>query len=362
MNKLLKKLMHNAFLVHWEEMTRDHPIIWVEIEVTRRCQLQCLHCGSSCSIDSPYAEELDMDTILKVFTRVKQAYPDKKIKVAITGGEALVRKDIFKLMARISEMGFPMSLVTNGMAVDEEKAKYLAAAGVTGVSVSVDGLKDNHNWLRNNPNSFDKAIEALKIFQDSGYFYVEPITTVNKRNLVELEALDELFIGMKLPSWRLGKTFPIGRANDYPELFLDAKELRTMLDFVKARHRDKKRPMKVTFCEEGYLGNDYEMEVRDYFFRCPAGVTVLTILGDGSITGCAAASMEYIQGNIKTDDVVDVWENRFEVFRKRDWMKKGKCAECKVYDYCRGDGFHFWAKDEFVAPVCDYRMITETKK
>ena len=200
-------------------------------------------------------------------------------------------------------------------------------------------------------------MDTLRRLQDSGFFYVEPITTVNRRNLKELPRMEEMFLAEGVPSWRMFKTFPIGRANDYPELFLDGAEFGTLLDFIKKRYNDKRRKMKVTFCEIGYLG-DYELEVRSFFAQCFAGINTLAVLADGSITGCAAASKEFVQGNVRTDDVIDVWENRFQAFRDRSWMTKGKCGSCGVYGWCRGDGLHLGTKDGTDPAECNFGLLT----
>jgi len=356
MLKWVKKRLHDVFLENWKKNEIEHPIRWLEIEVTRRCQLSCLHCGSSCGAEKVPPGELTFDEWMTVFRRVAETYGTKDIKVAITGGEPLVRDDLYRLMANITEMGFQVTMMTNGMRMDDTVIKYLAASGVGGVGVSIDGMEENHDWLRNRKGAFDHAVGALKMLQDSGYFYVEPITTVNKRNLGELERMEELFRSIGVPSWRLFKTFPIGRANEYPELFLDGREFRELVHFIRKRYTDKKHKPKVSFCEIGYLGDD-ELEVRSFFAQCFAGINTLAVLADGSITGCAAVSPGFIQGNIRKDDVIDIWENRFKVFRDRSWMERGECGECGVYPYCRGDGFHLWEKAGLNPAECNFKLL-----
>ncbi|OHD56604.1 MAG: hypothetical protein A2Y33_03660 [Spirochaetes bacterium GWF1_51_8] len=357
MLKVFKKLAHDAFLENWKQNVETHRMHWLEVEVTHRCQLHCLHCGSSCGTEQYAPKELDFEEWLDVFRKVAKAYDPAQIKVAVTGGEPLVRPDIYRLIANITEMGYKVSLMTNGMTMDDRIVKYLAAAHVNGIGVSIDGLEENHDWLRNKKGAFAKATDTLKRLRDSGFFYVEPITTVNKRNLRELERMEEMFIAMDMPSWRMFKTFPIGRANGYPELFLDGVEFKYLMDFIRKRYTDKRRKMKVSFCEIGYLG-EYELDVRSFFAQCFAGINTLAVLAEGSITGCAAVSPEFIQGNVRTDDVVDVWEHRFHVFRDRSWMKQGKCGSCNVYPYCRGDGFHLWKKDGADPAECNYSLLT----
>ncbi len=89
----------------------------------------------------------------------------------------------------------------------------------------------------------------------------------------------------------------------------------------------------------------YEGEVRDYFFECQAGVSVASVLLDGSIGACPSIRADYTQGNIYKDDLWDVWQNRYEVYRDRQWMRCGVCADCSFWRYCEGNGMHLRDSD-----------------
>ena len=84
----------------------------------------------------------------------------------------------------------------------------------------------------------------------------------------------------------------------------------------------------------------YEGEVRNRFFSCQAGVSVGSVMADGSIAACASIRADYNQGNIYEDDFMDVWENRYQKYRNREWMKKDDCASCSYFRYCQGNGMH----------------------
>ena len=81
-------------------------------------------------------------------------------------------------------------------------------------------------------------------------------------------------------------------------------------------------------------------KVRDHYYNCIAGVSVASIRSDGSISGCLSIRSDYNQGNVHTDSFWDVWENRFQEYRNRRWMKKGDCAHCDAWRYCQGGGMH----------------------
>jgi radical SAM protein with 4Fe4S-binding SPASM domain len=100
----------------------------------------------------------------------------------------------------------------------------------------------------------------------------------------------------------------------------------------------------------------YETEVRDHFYMCNAGVTVASIRVNGDISGCTSVRGNYAQGNIYRDSFWDVWQNRFQPFRNREWTKTEECKECKVWEFCRGGGMHL-RDDEGKLMYCHYNML-----
>lgn len=339
MNRLSRALRKAATARHHSREVREHRLRWLEIEITRRCPLACLHCGSSCSGDQYYKEELSAAAILAFLNRMDDAYGAANLMVCFTGGEPLVRDDLYPLMAHATEMGYRVTMVTNGMLVDARTVDLLAAAGLSTITVSLDGLEATHNRVRGNPQSFHRAVEALRLLKESGHFHVvEALTCVSKQALTELPALRELLHSLAVDHWRLTRIFPIGRAREYPELLLDNRELRQLLDWIKAARR--REPDFLSYGEEGCLGREYDFQVRDEPQHCDAGVHILTLLADGSLTGCAACDHGFIQGNIKTDDPAGLWERAFRPFRDRSWMREGICGRCNEFRHCHGDGMH----------------------
>ena len=84
----------------------------------------------------------------------------------------------------------------------------------------------------------------------------------------------------------------------------------------------------------------YEGFVRDNFFDCQAGINVASVLLDGGIGACPSIRADYRQGNIHEDDFWDVWQNRYQAYRDRRWMKTGICGDCSFWRYCEGNGMH----------------------
>ena len=113
--------------------------------------------------------------------------------------------------------------------------------------------------------------------------------------------------------------------------------MRQLMDYIAATRKEGR--ISAQYGCEGFLGA-YEGDVRDRFFACQAGVTVGSVLVDGSISACASIRADYHQGNIYKDDFWQVWNSRFGQYRDREWMRKDECAECKYFRYCKGGAMH----------------------
>ena len=91
-------------------------------------------------------------------------------------------------------------------------------------------------------------------------------------------------------------------------------------------------------------------------FPVTTHVGVAGVLSDGSISACTSIRANYHQGNIYTDNFMDVWNNRFEPYRNRDWMKKDDCASCKYWRFCKGGGMHL-RDEEGKLILCHYQKL-----
>jgi radical SAM protein with 4Fe4S-binding SPASM domain len=281
--------------------------------------------------------------------------------VAVTGGEPLLRKDLFDVMSHASSLGFRWGMVTNGMLVDNETVDRCVAAGMKTVTVSVDGTSCTHDFIRGFHGSHHRAIGALQLFKADGRFAVVQATTcVSDYNLHELEALCDLFKILKIDEWRLLTVNPIGRAKDDPRFQLRPNQLKQLLDFIVTKRRLK--DLRITFEEEGFLGPDYEGEVRDGLYFCPAGVSVGSVLADGSIAACPNLPRDFVQGNVRTARFRDVWEHEYRNMRDLSWKKLGDCADCQWWAFCQGNSLHLWDIAAGKPVLCHMRSLEEADR
>lgn len=315
--------------------TAIHELNYLFWECTWRCNLSCRHCGSDCQA-STVVPDMPLEDLLRALEPLQGKYKRNTTVVAITGGEPLLRPDLADCGRALRKRGFRWGIVTNGMLYDEAMHQTLIQAGLGAITVSLDGLEDTHNWLRNNPLSFKKALNALRIISQSHLAY-DVVTCVHQRNLSELPMLKELLLANGIKHWRLFTIAPIGRAVQNDELQLSGNQLKQLLQFIADTRKEGRIDLK--FSCEAYTG-DYEERVRDSYFFCRAGINIGSILIDGSISACPNINRSFAQGNIYHDDLMDVWENRFEKMRDRSWMKCGPCANCNDYKQCLGGAMH----------------------
>ena len=323
------------------KIVADHPLYQLFWECTLRCNLHCRHCGSDCKTVAGY-EDMPIGDFTMVLDSIAAKTDPSKVFVIITGGEPLMRDDIVECCQAIHDHGFHFGMVTNALYLTPTLLHQLVSAGLNAITISLDGMEDNHNWMRGNKNSFQAVSAAIDMLKQEPNVVWDIVTCATERNYDELPMLREWLIEKGVTSWRLLDVFPVGRAAKTPEVLLSDEHFKGLLEFIKETRREGR--IMVAYGCEGFVGS-YEMDVRDYAFFCKAGITVGSVLIDGSISACSSIRSDYHQGNIYKDDFMDVWENRFEVYRNRDWMKRDGCADCNMFRYCKGSGMHLRDSD-----------------
>jgi len=282
----------------------------------------------------------------------------KNITVVLTGGEPLLRKDIESCGREIRKRGMKWVLVSNGHLYDKEKHISLLNAGLGALTISLDGLQESHSWLRNNKENFNKVDHAISLAVSSPRLNFDVVTCANKRNIHELIQIRDYLIAKDLKAWRLFTIVPIGRAENNPELFLSNSQLKELMEFISESRKNSGFDIK--FSCEGFVGN-YELDVRDSYFFCRAGINIGSILIDGSISACPNIDRDFVQGNIYKDNFYDIWETKYELFRDRSWTKIGKCADCTNFNDCQGNGFHYWHGEKKNVLVCHNEKLNGAK-
>lgn len=261
---LRKRLALNIFSDLYASKVREHRLDTLFWECTLRCNLSCRHCGSDCRVD-PGVADMPLGDFLKVLDEEVTPHVDPAdVLIIFSGGEVLVRADLEEAGAEVTRRGYPWGMVTNGMALTPERFGRLLDAGLKSVSVSLDGFEREHNYIRGNPRSYDRALEAVRMIVREPSLSYDVVTCVTGAMVPQLEAFRDMLLSEGVRHWRLFSIFPMGRAKNDPTLRMTDAQFREMLEFIR-RTRQEGR-IEVSYACEGFLGG-YEAEVRDHFYQ-----------------------------------------------------------------------------------------------
>jgi len=348
---MTERLDRAVFRLQRERVIRKHELSYLFWECTTRCNLHCGHCGSDCSAGGLYPDMPAADFLAALDTLKN---PVSYFTVVMTGGEPLLRDDIEYCGREIRKRGLRWSLVSNGYLYTAERHNSLLNAGLGALTISLDGLEDSHNWLRNKRSGYLDLLNAIELAASAERLNFDVVTCVNSRNIAELPQIESLLSALGVKAWRLFTILPVGRAAGKNELLLDNNDLTRLMDFIA--HNRKESRMDIKFSCEGYVGN-YEKQVRESRFFCRAGINIASILADGSVSACPNNDRQFVQGNIYSSSLKEIWQQRFQPFRDRRWNRSGICGDCREYNDCLGSGFHNWRQDSDDPLVCHYRKL-----
>ena len=167
----------------------NHPLRQLFWECTLRCNMHC-----------------------RVLEGIAQRTDASKVFVIVTGGEPLMRDDLEECGRGIHERGFTWGMVTNGFLLTPERYNSLREAFMYTVAISIDGLEDDHNWMRGHREGFARASQALDLLANDPLMKFDVVTCVNKRNYPHLAEIRDFLIAKGVKAWRLFSIFPAGRA------------------------------------------------------------------------------------------------------------------------------------------------------
>lgn len=320
------------------------------LELTLRCNEHCFHCGSSCMPTS--RDELTAGEFCHVLDDVKRDFDISRIQLCITGGEPLLRPDFFQILGYANDLGYRWGMTTNATLIDRDVAQRLARVGMKTVSVSIDGLPETHDRLRGLPGGYAAAMAGIQHMIDERAFqHIQVTTVVNHENIGELDALFDIMDRLDIDSWRVINLEPIGRALQWPNRMLTADDYRRLFGFIREK---RQAGYPVQYGCSHYLGPALEGELRDWYWLCNAGIYTASIMANGDVGACLDIERrpETIQGNIRQSRFREIWDNRFELFRRDLSAESEKCRSCSHVNHCRGDAHHSWDYDKNEPRIC----------
>jgi len=321
--------------------------------VTARCDQRCDHCYMH---DEPtYAEELRhplttgecervMDGLVAMVARLSSEHGvDIRPRINFTGGDPLLRRDLFDLLRAAQEREIFIGILGNPYHLTEEVAQRLRRRGVRRYQVSIDGLEETHDALRR-PGSFAASLRALTVLKSEGIPECV-MFTLSKRTAGDLIPLMRLMAESEVTRFDFARMAACGSAKNIDGAF-SPKEYRALLLEVREEIERLRRAGAVThFGYKDHLWTllRYELDELDIAAEpggkkirggCTAGLTFLVLLADGTIYACRRFPSRI--GNVRTDDLYEVFRTSPVLALLRDVEQFEKCRQCELRQYCRG--------------------------
>lgn len=320
-------------------MTAKYQLYIAVWEITMQCNMKCIHCGTGATLDKR-KKELTPEEALDLIGQISDLGAKK---VTLSGGEPLLRKDWPILAEEVLKRKMTCGIISNGLLVDEKVIEILLDLSKKGkifIAFSVDGSEAVHNYIRQNPFSFQKLKNALDLTAKNN-FGVAIITQVNKMNFEELPKIEEFIFGYpNVYAWQIQVATPWGRMKEARDLTITPEEYLKLAEFI-AREIGVWGKRVVASDDMGYF-TDYEKKFRgDYAWSgCYAGIRTLGIRSNGDVSGCLSLMEDqYVEENIRTKKLKEIWENEDGFSYNRKFKKEllvGPCKNCKFGLRCKG--------------------------
>jgi radical SAM protein with 4Fe4S-binding SPASM domain len=296
--------------------------------------MNCLHCGQSAG--EVRTNELTTEEALELCNQLNEL--NTKV-INLTGGEPILRRDWIEIGKRIRDLGIDLSILSNGLALDEKIIAQLRELDVYCISLSIDGgTPKTHDGIRGIKGSFDKCILSLELLKKED-LPTTVITTVHKENIKELTLIREQILD-KAKAWQIQIAAPIGR---FPKnLILSKEEFYSLAMFIAATR--KKYSVK-EFAVIGAHSIGYHSKMlrstmlSPIWNGCQAGITTVGILSNGGVKGCLSLPNDYVEGNIREKKLTDIWNDPEFASYNRKFKKidlKGDCKYCNYSKRCKG--------------------------
>lgn len=342
--------LFDGWLERIDTLIREHPLQIISWEATRRCNLNCLHCGSP-SEEVQLSDELTTDEVVDAFERIASDFDMSQFRhINITGGEPFVRKDLLDILRAINKWPFyrNIDIQTNGLFIHDNPGVLdeLKQCGVTGIGISIDGLEDSHDSFRRMPGGWQKAVVAAQIAVQQG-FAVTVSLVAHSKNIPEIQPFYKFTKEEIKPRvFRVMFLDEMGRIKSDSDYMPSSGQVWKVIEFLKEVYTQEcstyaaPSTMMVELGCGGWLGTELEGQLRPFIFHCIAGLNNLGILYDGKLASCSNISREFTQGDLRVDDIKDIWEKRYQPFRDHEWKRTGECTDCNQWKYCHGGPMH----------------------
>lgn len=312
-------------------------------EVTRACNLACRHCRAE-AMETPHPDELSHKEALNLL----DSFPQTGSPIVIfTGGEPMLRPDIYKLIAHAKTLGLSCAFAPNGTLITRQTAAKIREAGVDRCSISIDGSNAaSHDAFRGVTGAFSASMAGIAHLKEAGVpFQIN--TTVTKANLASFKEIFQLCENLGAAAWHIFLLVPVGRAAKLAEQVITAKEYEEVLHWFYDFRKTTGMQLKATCAPHYYRimrqrAHAENTPVTSESFGldavsrgCLGGTGFCFISHSGQVQPCGYLPLDC--GNVRETPFPEIWNNS-EIFRNlRDpGQYSGKCGICEYHRVCGG--------------------------
>ncbi|MGO9951301.1 MAG: radical SAM protein [Dissulfurispiraceae bacterium] len=350
---------------------------WIAWEITRRCNLRCVHCRSSSEMVIKEHPDFPTEEAFRILDNISSY---AKPVVVLSGGEPLLRSDVFDIARHGTDKGLRMCMATNGSLVTDDICTKIKASGMKIVSMSLDGASPEvHDDFRNEKGAFESVMRAAALFKSYGIEFIIN-SSFTKRNEEEIPKVYKLAKKIGATAWYLFMIVPTGRGEEIMGELISKERYEDILDWHYEMEKDELDMLVRPTCAPHYYRivlqkakkEGVKVERRTLKFStggskgCLAGQLICLIDVDGNVLPCSYFPKP--AGNLRTQSFRDIWENS-ELFKElRDFKSyKGKCGKCEYLNVCGGCRARAYAvHGDYLAeePFCNYmpsRLKEESK-
>jgi SynChlorMet cassette radical SAM/SPASM protein ScmE len=323
----------------------------ISISITGKCNLKCNYCFYANEMAG--LKDLPTATWLKFFTELAKI---GIMDASLTGGEALLRPDIFDLIDGLIANRMRYNLLSNGTLIDEKLLKKFEHGKrrlrLDFMQISIDGSTAAiHNQSR--PGSFDKAVSGLKLLKEAGFPVVVRVT-INRHNLNDLESIAKLLLeDIGLSSFGTNEAMPIGSGcRSDADMSLSPKEQMAAMATIGRLHRrypgrlnaqagpQAKRKMYAEMVHARRTGEKPHSWAMGYLTACGCVFSKIDVLHDGSVVPCCMLP-GLVMGNICSDSLPEIWYHHPTMLALRErrsiaMSEVAGCETCEWNTYCNG--------------------------
>ena len=339
-----------------ESAHRPEHCVW---ELTLRCNMRCLHCGSAAG--TARRDELGLPEALDV---ADQLLDLGCRHVTLIGGEVFLYDGWQRVARRIVDSGGRVNIITNGWLMGDEQIRQIREAKLDNVGISVDGMEESHNRIRGVRSSFRRVLAAFDRLRAEG-LSIGVVTSLLDFNVGDLRAMYDLFVERGVGVWQIQIANAMGNLADGRPLLLSPEKLPDVTRFIAERRSEGKLTV--------YAGDDvgyydqHEPIIRSapgefsIWQGCQAGLKVVGVDSVGNVKGCESLYDDrFIEGNLRTETLAEIWRkpDAFAYNRRFDpSCLQGRCAECDMAGLCRAGcrgTCYFTTGSLYENPYCCY--------